>query len=280
MSIVADPSASPGVPGVPAARGPLLRLPDEHALRQVFELKYGPDERLGWGPRLRREYGYHNPDDWYEALLAGTCVPGLRWLDIGCGRELFPSNRPLAELLARRVGWLVGVDPDATLLENPYVHEKVQMPIDAYDGGGAFDLVTLRMVAEHIESPPDCVRAMARALAPGGLAVVYTVSGWSPIPLLTRLTPMALRHRIKGFLWRTDKRDTFPTCFRMNTRPRLRRLFAAVGLREEEFVRLDDCRTFSRFRRLQQLELQVRAICRALGFAYPEHCVVGVYRKP
>ena len=61
---------------------------------------------------------------------------------------------------------------------------------------------------------------------------------------------------------------------------RLQRLFTAVGLREQAFVRLDDCRTFSRFRGLNELELRVRTACRWLRLPYPEHCIVGIYRRP
>lgn len=261
-------------------RGPLLRLPDARTLQQVFEGKYGREPDLGWGPRLRSAYGYYNPDDWYEALLALAVVPGTRWLDIGCGRHVCPSNPALARLLADRCGRLTGVDPDPTLLENPYVHDRVQAGIDTFDGNGAHDLVTLRMVAEHIADPGACVRGIARALAPGGLAVVYTVFAWSPMPLLTRLAPMSLRHVVKQWLWGTDKKDTFPTCFRMNTRDRLRRLFSGHGMAEAAFARLDDCRTFGRFRGLHELELQVRRACRALSMPYPEHCILGIYRKP
>lgn len=263
-----------------SAPGPLLRLPDAAALQQIFRLKYGPDATLGWGPRLRRDYGYDSPDDWYEALLSLLVVPGLSWLEIGCGREICPSNKALARVLADRVGRLVGLDPDPTLDENPYVHEKVHAGIDDFDGKQQFDLVTLRMVAEHIADPDACVRGVERALRPGGLCIVYTVFAWSPMPILTRLAPMGLRHVVKHWLWGTDKKDTFPTCFRMNTRGRLQRLFAGRGLEEAAFVRLDDCRTFARFRMVSELELKTRTACRFFGLPYPEHCIVGIYRKP
>lgn len=257
----------------------LVRPPDATTLEQVFRLKYGPPAQAGWGPTLRRQHGYYQPDDHYEALLSGLVLPGTRWLDVGCGRDLFPFNKPLAQLLAARAGRLTGVDPDPTLDENPFVHDRVRQPIDAFDGGHGYDLVSLRMVAEHIDDPAACAAAVAKALTPGGLAVVYTVNACSPVPLLTRLLPMPLRHRLKRFLWRTEPKDTFPTRFRMNTRRRLRRLLGAAGLRERLFLRLDDCRTFSRFRWLLGCELAARGICRAVRLPYPEHCLLAVYER-
>lgn len=257
----------------------LVRLPDRAALRQMFHVRYGPEARLGWGPRLRRAYDYYTPDDVYEALVAGIVAPGMAWLDVGCGRELFPANHELARALARRAGRLVGVDPDPTLDENPWLHEKVRLGIDAYDGGQRFDLVTLRMVAEHIADPGACVRAIERALRPGGIAIVFTVFAGSPMPLLTRLAPMGLRHRVKSWLWGTQPKDTFPTCFLMNTRSALQRLFVGVGMAEEHFLRLDDCRTFARFRGLTEIELRLLRTCRCVGLPYPEHCLLGLYRK-
>jgi SAM-dependent methyltransferase len=260
--------------------GPLLvRLPDTAALRQMFELRYGAADRLGWGSRLRRDHDYFTPDDVYEALIAGLVAPGTHWLDVGCGRTLFPNNEALAKALSGRCARLVGVDPDPTLAENPWVHEKAACGIDAYDGKGAFDLVTLRMVAEHIADPAACVRGIERALKKGGVAVVFTVAAWSPVPLLTRLAPMGVRHRVKRWLWGTQPKDTFPTCFRMNTRAALQRHFAAVAMHEEQFLRLDDCRTFARFRGLSELELRARRLCRMVGVPYPEHCLLGIYRK-
>ena len=258
---------------------PLLRLPDEASLRQMFHRRYGPQRALGWGPRLRQSVNYYTPDDVYEALVAGLVVQGMSWLDVGCGRELFPNNLGLAEILSKRCERLTGVDPDPTLDENPWVHEKIRGGIDAFDGEAGFDLVTMRMVAEHIQDPIACTKSIARALRPGGLAVVFTVCGISPMPILTRLAPMSLRHVVKSWLWGTQPKDTFPTSFKMNSRAVLQRQFAAVSMKEEAFLRLDDCRTLARFRSLNKLELLLMRACRALAVPYPEHCLLGIYRK-
>jgi SAM-dependent methyltransferase len=248
-------------------------------LAKVFRQKYGEAARLGWGPAMRQRFGYYSPDDHYEAVVDELVGAGTRWLDVGCGRELFPSNRGLAAELAQRCARLVGVDPDATLAENPFVHERVQAAFEDYDGGSAFDLVTLRMVAEHVAAPARVAAAIARALVPGGLAVVYTVDAWSPMPLLTRLAPMSLRHVVKRWLWRTEEKDTFPTVFAMNTRGRLARLMGEAGLSEVGFAWLDDCRTFGRFAAGQWCELSLRRVLRGLRLRYPERCLLGVYRR-
>ncbi|MEO6593661.1 MAG: methyltransferase domain-containing protein [Planctomycetota bacterium] len=276
-----DPGSLRGRPSGAVQNPPvLLRLPDAAALKQMFQMRYGPADRLSWGPSLRAACRYYTPDDVYEALVAGLVAPGMAWLDVGCGRQLFASNHALAQALSQRCARLVGVDPDPTLAENPWVHEKAACGIDRFDGKGEFDLVTLRMVAEHIPTPEAAVLGIERALCSGGLAVVYTVFAGSPVPLLTRLVPMSLRHVVKSWLWGTQPKDTFPTCFRMNTRSKLARLFAGVGMQEAAFLRLDDCRTFARFRWLCELELRVLRLCRGVGMPYPEHCLLGIYRKP
>ena len=253
--------------------------PAQSDLEDVFRLKYGNSDSLGWNPAMRRRFGYYNPDDYYETLLAKLVTEDCSWLDIGCGRELFPSNRALARLLADRCGILVGVDPDPTIEENSFLHERVRSSMGNFHSERKFDLVTMRMVAEHIENPPQLIDSLTRCTHPGSLIVIYTVNAWSPIPLLTRLVPFTLHHPVKRFLWHTEKKDTFPTAFRMNTRRRLRQLLGEGGFQEAFFVYLDDCRTFARFQLLLFTELSLRKAFHALSLNYPENCLLGVYRR-
>ncbi len=271
-------SVSPA-PARVTPRPEAVRLPDHAALSALFGLKYGDPAETGWAPRLRRRFDYYTPDDVYEALLDSLVTEQTCWLDVGCGRDLFPSNHPLAAILAERCARLVGVDPAPTLQENPFVHERVQGTIDDYPGGEDFDLVTMRMVAEHVDDPAAVVASLRRCVRPGGRVVVYTVNRFSPVPLLTALVPFWLHQPVKRVLWRTEKRDTFPTRFRMNTRRSLAAVFAGGGFDEELFAELDDCRTFGRFRLLQWGELLARTGLRKLRLGYPERCLLGVYRR-
>lgn len=246
-------------------------------LESIFHLKYGSLSTTGWGPRMRWQAGHFNPDDHYEALVERLIEPGCRWLDVGCGRSLFPSNERLARLLAGRCGLLVGLDPDPTLAENPFVHERVHLPIEEFQTTRPFQVITLRMVAEHVQHPREFSRSLARCLAPGGRVVVYTVNRFSPVPLITSVVPFGLHNPAKRVLWGTEEKDTFPTFFRMNTRRRLKEVLESAGFRELFFTYLDDCRTTSGFRPLQRLELALWRAMQSLGWRYPENCLLGVY---
>ncbi|MEO8713906.1 MAG: class I SAM-dependent methyltransferase [Acetobacteraceae bacterium] len=253
--------------------------PPRSSIEQVLELKYGPADARGWGPRLRERFGYRTPDDWYEALLFDLIAPETAWLDIGCGRSVFPSNSAGAALLARRCRRLVGLDPSDNVQENPHLHERAQCLLQDYRSEERFDLITARMVVEHISEPETALGALARLSAPGGRVVIFTVEKLSPVTMLSAVTPMGFHHAVKKVLWRAEERDTFPTVYRMNTRRTLRGLFEAAGFREESFRHLDDCRAFGRWRVANAAELVARRCFNAVGLRYPDACILATYRR-
>jgi len=249
-------------------------------LKEVFRNKYGLDpSAMGWGPRTRSRFGYFTPDDYYEATVSESVTAGCAWLDVGSGRNVFPSNRKLAQSLAQRCGLLVGLDPDSTIDENDLVHERVRESIENYQSERTFDVVTLRMVAEHVADPDGVVSALARLTKPGGQVIVYTINRWSPVPIVTYLVPFRFHHLPKRLLWNSSQKDTFPVAYRMNTRSALAQVFAKHGFRESEFGYLDDCRTFAAFRAMLILELCLWRGLRLLGLRYPENCLLGVYQR-
>lgn len=250
------------------------------ALDAVWMGKYGAQPRLGWGPRMRRSFGYFTPDDHYEALLDRLIVPGCSWADVGCGRQLLPKNPALARTLAPRSALLLGIDPSDNIRANPWLAEAFQGTIQQYRGSRRFDVVTLRMVAEHLAEPLSAVQSIARLLRPGGVVVIYTPLASAPLSVLARLVSLDMRRWLARRLWNTDPRDIHPVSYRLNSRAALRRYFGAAGLTEQYFVLLDDCAIFPRSRLLNWMELTARAVCRAAGLRYPEACLLAVYGKP
>lgn len=251
--------------------------PDE--LLENFRIRHRATDTMGWGPRLRRQFDYFTPDEYYETVVAKLVGPGCTWLDVGCGRSVFPSNPSLVKTLAARCRLLVGVDPDDTIQENPYIHECFQGRVEHIPPERTFDVVTLRMVAEHIAHPPEAISALARITRPGAKLVIYTVYLWSPVPIITKIVPFRLHHVAKRILWNTERKDTFPVAYKMNTRAVLAGLLTAAGFRESYFNVLDDCRTLARFQATLWLELMCRRALHKVGLQYPERCLLGVYDR-
>lgn len=247
-------------------------------LHGLFHRKY-TGEKVGWGPVQRLKFGYFNPDDIYEATLDTLVHPETEWLDVGCGRDIFPSNFPVAQNLSARCKVLVGLDPSDNIDENPLLHERFKGTLEAFQTDRRFDLITLRMVAEHIADPAGTAAALARLSKTGGRIVIYTVYKWSPVTVLSSAVPFQLHHAVKRVIWRTEEKDTFPTEYRMNTRRELSRIFAAAGFREAEFQYLDDCRSLARWKWTNVLELSIWKMLQAVHIHYPEVCILGIYEK-
>lgn len=251
----------------------------EQELSEIFQIRYGNLSGVGWAPRMRWWFNYFTPDEYYEAVLDKLVAPGSRWLDVGCGRNVFPGNSNLAQILAKRCERLVGLDPDETLEENTFVHQRIKATLEEFQSDCAYDVVTLRMVAEHIADPSRAVSSLSRLTKPGSKVVIYTVNRNSPVSIISWWTPFALHDPIKRIFWGTEEKDTFPVWYRMNTRKELGVVFGQWGFKESSFAYLDDCRTLAGFRATLLLELCSWRVLHAIGLRYPENCLLGVYER-
>src|SRR6185312_7185429 len=143
------------------AEGKSMQLSYAEARREIYRVKVA-NQNLGWSPRLRQWFGYFTPDECYEATLFQMVEETTDWLDVGCGHDPFPTNQGLAALLSSRCHLLVGVDPSPNIARNTFVHESARTTIENYHSERTFDLISLRMVAEHIASPDAAIAAFSR----------------------------------------------------------------------------------------------------------------------
>lgn len=253
--------------------------PTLEELKSVFQMKHGALELMGREPRTRYHAEYFTPDDWYEAVVAKLIVSGCLWIDVGGGRDVFPTNPELARNLAARCRSLVAMDPSDTLDDNEFAHVQVKCRVEDYAGSEKFDVATLRMVAEHIDNVQATVGVLSRIVRPGGLVVIYTINKWSPVSAVSWLTPFFLHHWIKRLVWGTNREDTFPVTYRMNTRKDLLRIFQGAGFQELDFRYLADCMVFHRFRWLHAVELSLWSVLCRMNWRYPENCLLALYRR-
>ena len=244
----------------------------------IYNRKYGNKTDLGWGPKLRLKFHYFSPDEHYEALVKNIIKENSSWADIGCGRNLFPYNPDLARTLSKKAKYVLGIDPDETINDNSFVNEKFRGTANEYESSHKFDLITLRMVAEHVADPEIALQGIKNLSKRGSLVVIYTPNKWAAMSIFARCTSLNIHHLFEKILWDADKRDTFPVQFKMNTRETLKELFQSKGFDEVYFSYLDDCRTFSKIYILNYLELSVWRVTKKLGMKYPENCLLGIYK--
>ena len=253
--------------------------PTSDELLSIYNAKYSPEGPPGWSPRQRLSFGYFTPDDHYEALVARLVTSGCHWADIGCGRDIFPSNPQLARDLVARAGYVYGIDPDPNIKENPFITEGFHGIVEDCRTERRFDVITMRMVAEHIVDPDRAIGKVAELLKPGGKFIVYTPHKWAPMSVVASVIPFKWHHPLKRLLWDVEARDTFPTAYKLNTRNDLRKHMSSKGLAERYFRHLDDCRTFAGYRFINYAELSAKRALRSIGLHYIETCLLAVFEK-
>jgi SAM-dependent methyltransferase len=177
---------------------------------------------------------------WFARWVAESVEPTSAVLNIGAGRNLSGGLRPVR----RKAGRLVGIDPDASIWDNPDLDERHQVTMERFAHGhaGEFDVAMSVFVLEHVASPASFTLACAKVLSPKGVLYGLTVHKYHYFGLSTWATTRLhvadrLLVHLKGK--ETVDRYHFPTEYRMNTTAQISRLLARAGFASVEFRMFD-----------------------------------------
>ena len=176
-----------------------------------------------------REKYYPNSLEWDE-ILAQYHSAGMRVLEVGSGSGRSPQNTNYP------LGPVFGTDLEPTVLENPnligawqanFYNLSVVQP-------GSFDLIYSHMVAEHVENPTSFIEEQIKLLAPGGVIIHSTLSGWSIPAMANRVLPRFLQLRLLRLMRsKRSPAQVYPASYRMNSKSQLAHLADDVGVRVE-----------------------------------------------
>jgi ubiquinone/menaquinone biosynthesis C-methylase UbiE len=189
--------------------------------------------------------GLSNAQYAYKDVLEGRLNADTIWLDIGCGRRLFPLWMPGSESaqnsMVRKVKATYGVDPDlSSLRDNPFVQYRVMGDSSSLPfAANSFDLLTANMVVEHVSKPKELLSEAFRVLKPNGIFLFHTPNLMSYATLFASLVPEALKVGLISYLEGRKGEDVFPTHYRMNTPRRIRKLAKASGFALSDLKRVE-----------------------------------------
>lgn len=170
----------------------------------------------------------------YLRCLDRKIRPGIRWLDLGCGRRPYPLwiKSPPREIIDR-CALAVGCDVCRDSLKGNTDFKALVLCRDSLPfANDSFDLVTANMVVEHLDKPDRVFAEVKRVLRPGGHFVCHTVNRVSYYALAAKAIPPQLRSALASLVSGRKVADVFPVLYRANDR------VAIAGLAEQcGFVR-------------------------------------------
>lgn len=181
--------------------------------------------------------GLRNAQFAYREMLERHVKQTERWLDIGCGRRLFPEWMPQAAEhqlnITRSARSVFGIDHDfASLTENRTVPMRVAGDCSRLPFADcSFDLLTANMVVEHVADPEALLQDARRVLKPGGLLVFHTPNLHSYATFIATLVPESWKKKLVGIIEGRKDTDVFPTHYQMNVPSRIHALAKKNGFR-------------------------------------------------
>jgi ubiquinone/menaquinone biosynthesis C-methylase UbiE len=230
--------------------------------------------------------GLKNAQFEYCELLKSKLSTDTGWLDIGCGRRLFPEWMPRADeeqsLLLARVHAIFGIDPDQdSLQDNRFVRFRVLGDSTSLPFANAsFDVLTANMVIEHVAQPQALLSEVFRVLKGNGVFIFHTPNKLSYATAMSRLVPKDLKIKLIAFLEDRKEEDVFPTLYRMNTPARVKRLSSEAGFRVLELRRVESSAQLVMLGPLVIFELLWIRLLRFAPFENVRSNLIVVLQKP
>lgn len=162
-------------------------------------------------------------------------TPAATVLDFGCGRGAYGEDpirfRRELRILKGKAQCVIGMDVNPSAAQNPFVDrflllENAIWPLE----NEQLDMVLSDNVLEHLPDPSTFFREAQRTLRPGGWICIRTPNLWNYIALISRLIPSRRHARVlKAAKPGLKESDVFPTVYRCNSLPTLRRALSAHG---------------------------------------------------
>jgi SAM-dependent methyltransferase len=152
-------------------------------------------------------------------------------LEVGAG----PGN-PTSDYL-KTLGEPHGVDIDPEIFDNTALKTAAVIEDRFPFPDCTFDACVSDYVCEHVENPYCHLEEVWRVLKPGGAYVFRTPNRFHYTAIVSHLTPHSFHVKVANRLRSIDGHDPYPTCYRLNSRRKIRRLSRDCGF-QIEYMRM------------------------------------------
>ena len=153
-------------------------------------------------------------------------------LDLGAGRGSWYlldncSYRKEIRNIKNKVKYLVGVDVDEAVLENPTTHENMIMTLEKIPlDNSSMDIIVADWVLEHVQNPIQFCSEINRILKPGGIFCARTPHKYKYVSLFASLFKNKYHSKILKFIQpQRIELDIFPTAYKLNTQRSIKKIF-------------------------------------------------------
>jgi len=168
-------------------------------------------------------------DELFRKRILKYLSPSMVILDLGAGAGIVEQMN-----FRGKVARVCGVDLDPRVETNVYLDEGRKSDAGEIPyADESFDLVFCDNVFEHLDQPLHVFKEVARVLRPGGLFMFKTPNKWHYMPTIARLTPHGFHQFVNRLRGRAEV-DTFPTCYRVNTRTDVKRFAQSADFDVEQ----------------------------------------------
>jgi len=134
------------------------------------------------------------------------------WVDIGARNNARLKTHQGSELA-------IGLDPEVR--DDIYVDSQTKfVQGSVYDlpfKESTYDFITSRYTFEHLEFPGKALAEIERALKPGGIFLLQTTNKNSPLLVIARMIPFAIKKQLLKILFKENPSGTYRTFYKLNT---------------------------------------------------------------
>jgi len=184
-----------------------------------------------WVEKLFRKFNVEYRHRWviYDEILSNYITEATVWLDIGCGKNEYIADLGHKAKTALGIDMLNNQDRvNASFLQA----NLLSIPLPS----GYANLITMRLIVEHLENIPEDFSEICRLLRPGGHLILLTPNSLSPVVFLPRLLPYRLKSWLIQKIFSVRSDEVFKTYHRFNTPMKITKGLDKMSLLRLEFI--------------------------------------------